>query len=461
MPSKKPLKKWWGVNPNIFRAYDIRGLYPEELNAKTAYLIGRALVKFLNKPKADIVVGRDNRLSSPTLFKNLVQGIIDEGADVIDIGLSTSPMLYWAVADYKFDGGVEITSSHNPPQWNGFKLVKEKAVFISEKTGLKKIKKIVQEMSGAEEKKNKAPKGKIQKKKVLNNYLKFILKDFKKEKISDLKIVIDTGNAVPGILIPEISQKVPFKIYHLFSKLNGNFPNRSLYPLEKGSLKALQKEVKLRKADLGVAFDGDGDRIIFVDEKSRIIASDLILALMAKIILEKNPGQKILYTICSSNIIKEVIKEKGGLPIINRVGHAFIKERMKKEGIFFAGEFSGHYYSKTHYFNEAPFFVLFKVLEEISKTKKTLSQVLKPYQKYFHSGEIIFKVVSPKKILKKIEKKYKKGKISHLDGLRVDFKDWWFNIRPSQTEPILKLVVEGKTKKIMEEKIKELSSLVT
>lgn len=446
------------INPIIFRAYDIRGIYPQEINEETAYLIGRAFVKFLKKKRPEIVVGRDNRLSSPVLAKALIRGIIEEGGKVIDIGLSTSPMLYWAVAHYKFDGGVNCSASHNPPQYGGFKMLGEKATFLSEKTGLKKIKKIAQEL--AEKGKAKIKKGKLEKREILKDYLRFSLKDFKREKTGALKVVIDTGNAVPGILISELKKKVPFKIYHLFSKLDASFPNRSLNPLEPRALKALQEEVKSKKADLGIAFDGDGDRIIFVSEKGKQIPGDLIFALMAKIILKKAPGQKILYNICSSRIVGETIKENGGVPIMERVGHAFIKERMKKEKIPFAGEFSGHYYLKEDYFSEAPFFILFNVVEEMAKTKKPISWLIKPYQKYFNSGEINFEAKNKEKILEKVEKKYQRGKILKIDGLRIDFKDWWFLLRPSQTEPVLRLILEAKTKKLMLQKKKEIIKLV-
>jgi len=473
----------------IFRAYDIRGIYPSEINEKVAYLIGRAFVKLLSQrskvksQKSKVVVGRDNRFSSPSLFKFLIKGLLEEGAKVFDIGLSTSPMLYFSVAHFKFDpvtnsliprasrsisstakrqlvsngvdGGIQITSSHLPKEWNGFKLVREKAIPISQKTGIEEIKNLV--LSGDFKIKRR---GKIFKKKVLREYLAFNLEDFNLKAIKPLKIVIDTANAVPGILMPEILKKTNCQIYHLFSKLDGSFPNHNPDPLIKENLKFLQREVKNKKANLGVAFDGDGDRIIFVDEKGEIISGDLITALVAKSILEEKPEQKILSDIRSSNIVGETIKKEKGIPIISRIGHSFIKEKMRKEDIIFAGELSGHYYFKKHYFCEAPIFVLLKILETISKTKKSLSDLIQPFKKYFHSGEINFKVKVKKEVLVQLEKKYKKGKISHLDGLRIDFKNWWFLVRPSQTEPVLRLVLEAKTKNLLEKKKKELINLI-
>ena len=454
------------INPGLFRAYDIRGLYPQEINNKVAYLIGEALVRFLKKRRPKIVVARDNRLSSPLLHKSFVQGIIEKGANVVDIGLATTPMLYFAVAHYKFEGGVIITASHNPPRYNGFKLVKEKSIPINEKTGLKEIKNLVLKRLQPTGhlpgkllfKKNK--KGKIIKKKILKDYLNFVLKNADLKKIKSLKIVIDTANGVGGIVVSRIFKKIPCKVYHLFPELDGNFPNHLPDPLIKANLKKLKQEVKRRKANLGIAFDGDGDRIIFVDEKGKEISADLICALVVNLILKVRPGEKILCDLRSSNIIEEVVLKAGGIPVRGRVGHSFIKEKMRKDNIFFAGEFSGHYYLKKHYFCESPFFVLFKILEELSKTKKKLSHLIEPFKKYYHSGEINFKVENEKRVIEKLEKKYSRGRISQLDGLRVDFGNWWFNIRSSHTEPVLRLVIEAKTKKIMEEKKKEIVSLI-
>jgi len=451
------------INPEIFRAYDIRGIYPSTINEEAAFLIGQAFVKFLKKPRPNIVVGRDGRLSSPVLFKALTKGIIDQGGSIIDIGLAITPMLYFTVAHFKFDGGINITASHLPSEYNGFKLVREKAIPISSETGLEEIKKLA-----IKEKflKLKEKKGKILRKNIISDYLDFNLKDFKIPTFKSLKLVIDTANAVPGILTPHLKKRIPAQIYPLFEKLDGNFPNHNPDPLIKENLKSLQKEVKNKKVDLGVAFDGDGDRIIFVDEKAQVISGDLVTALISKILLKERmagrwrPKKKILYDIRSSNIVPETIKKSGGIPIPYRIGHALIKEKMRSQNIFFAGELSGHYYHKSHYFCETPLFVLFGILEEISKSGKDLSELIKPFKRYFHTGEINFKVKDKEKTLKLIERKFKNGQISHLDGLRINFKDWWFLARPSGTEDLLRLTIEAKTKKLMLQKKKELSSLI-
>ncbi len=449
------------ISKSIFKAYDIRGIYPKEINEKVAFLVGRAFGNFLKicskKRKIKIAIGRDNRISSLNLAKKLKESLLThDQIEIFDLGLCTTPMMYFSVSHFNLDGGIEITASHNPPEYNGFKMVKENSFPIGEKSGLRKIKSFVFK----EKEKKFAKKGKIKRKNIIKDYLDFNLKDFNFKKFSPLKVVIDTANAVPGILIEKLSKLLPLKIYHLFPKLDGNFPNHNPDPLIKENLKFLREKVKKEKADLGVAFDGDGDRIVFVDEKGEIISGDLILALISKVILSKNPNQKILYDIRSSNIVRETILENKGIPIVSRIGHSFIKEKMRKENAIFGGELSGHYYSRDHYFCEAPFFVFFKILEILSETKKSLSHLIKPFKKYFHSGEINFRVKNKKEIMEKLKEKYKRGKLTQIDGIRIDFKDWWFLLRPSNTEPVLRLVIEAKKENILKEKEKEIKNLI-
>jgi phosphomannomutase len=446
------------INSQIFKAYDIRGLYPQEINQETAYLIGRAFVKFLKKQRPVIVIGQDNRLSSSILFRYLAKGIIDQGGKVINIGLATTPMLYFATAFLKCDGGIEITASHNPAQYNGFKIVREKAIPVSGQTGLKEIEKII--LINNFNKLKTVKKTKIVNRKIIKEYLEFNLKNFDLKKAESLKIIIDTANAVPGILVSCFLKKTNLKAVCLFLNLNGLFPNHQPDPLKKENLKSLIKKIKEKKADLGIAFDGDGDRIIFVDEKGNQISGDLITALISQSILKEKPGQKILYDIRSSNAVKEKIKQLNGQPIISRIGHSLIKEKMRKQNIVFAGELSGHYYHKDHYFSEVPIFVLIKILEIISEEKKCFSQIIKSFQKYSHSGEINFKIENKEEQIKKLKKKFKTGQFLEIDGLRVDFKDWWFLVRPSNTEPVIRLVVEAKTKKLMLDKIKQIKLII-
>jgi len=408
----------------IFKAYDIRGVYPNELNEEIGYKIGRATAKFL-KAK-EIIIGRDNRNSSDNLFKVLSEGIRDQGVNVIDIGLSTTPMLYFAAAKWGIKGGVMITASHNPLEYNGFKIVQKDAMPVSENSGLKKIKKLVEE-----NKFKTKNRGEIKKRVILKEYIENILRFNDLGSIRPFKISVDTNGGTAKLVISELFKKLPIQ------------------------------EVSER-ADLGISFDGDGDRIVFIDEKEKKIAPDLITVLLIHYFFRNK--KKILYTVIASQIVKQEIEKNDNTLICSEVGHTFIKEKMKNKKIDFGAESSGHYYLKDNYFNESPFLILLKVLKIISKENKSLSELVKPFQKYYLE-RINTKVEnvghSTSHIMKEIEKKYKKiGKISRLDGLTIEFPDWWFNFRPSHTEPVIRLTLEAKTKELLEEKKKELSKLI-
>ena len=444
------------INSEIFRAYDIRGKYPRELNEEVTYKIGRAFVKFLRKKKLNIAVGQDMRLSSPKLFKALTDGITAEGANVINIGLATTPMLYFSTVRYGFDGGINITGSHTPGDSNGFKLVREKAIPISQETGIQEIKKIVME-----DKFEKKPLGKISKKKILTDYINNALHSIDGQAIKELKIVIDTGNGMGGLVIPPLFKKLKCQIVPLYFELDGSFPHHIPNPLIAENLVDLQKEVSKNQADLGIALDGDADRVIFVDEKGKIISGDLITVLLARKLLKNNPGEKILYDVRSSCVVKEEIEKSGGVPIIFRVGHSFIKEKMRKANILFAGELSGHYYLRENYYIESPLIIILKVLEMLSEAEKPFSEIIQSLRRFFASGELNFKVQDKEKALKKIEERYQDAKnIFHLDGLSVEYENWWFNVRPSNTEDLLRLNLEAVTKELMEVKKKELTALI-
>jgi len=442
---------------DIFRAYDIRGIYPKEISEEKTIKIAGSFCNFLfslNKYKKNfkIAVGRDGRTSSPSLSEKFILGIVDSGADAVDFGLTSSPMLYFAVSKYDLDGGVEISASHNPPNYNGFKLVREQSKPISEKTGLVSIKEKMMKGFGASE------KGKVIKKDVLDDYVKFVLKDIGEFK--PLKLVVDTANGVAGLPFSAVFKRLPFKVIHMFSEIDGSFPNHPPDPLVEDNLKDIKSKIQEEKADLGIAFDGDGDRIIFLDEKSEVIPADLLFSLVLESILKDNPKEKILYDLRSSNIVKDTIEKAGGVSVIGRVGHSFIKEKMREENILLAGELSGHYYSRERFFCESPFLILFKVLERLSSEKVSFSKLIGSYQKYFHSGEINFKVKDKKEKIAALEQHFKGGKIIHLDGLRVDFEDWWFNVRPSNTESLLRLVVEAKNLDLLDKKRNEISKVI-
>lgn len=435
---------------SIFKAYDIRGIYPNELNEELAYKIGRAFVDFLSCKK--VVVGYDIRESSPKIVDSIIKGITDQGADVIDIGLCTTPMCYYANGKLKSDASIMITASHNPGEYNGFKLCREDAIPISGDTGIKAIEKLVLENKF----KKVSKKGKITKDNKINeSYIKHIQSYAKINK--KFKVVIDCANSM-GVF--EMNVLKPYlEIIPLFTELDSSFPNHEANPLKIETLKDLQKEVKKKKADLGISFDGDADRVGFVDENGEIIPMDLVTALIAEDILSTKKCT-ILYDLRSSKVVQETIQKNKGIGVECRVGHAFIKKQMREEKAFFAGELSGHYYFKDNYTAESSSLAAIYLLNLMSKTGKKPSELIKPLKKYYQSGEINSKVKDVKKILTLIEKKYSTGKISSLDGLKISFNTWWFSIRSSNTEPLLRLNVEADTNKLMEEKRDELLKLI-
>ncbi len=447
---------------SIFKAYDVRGIYGEVLDESLAFQTGCAFIKFLKESsKSDknqrtrVVVAQDNRISSPSLSDSLKKGIIASGGDVVDIGLAPTPMFYFAVAFYGFEGGVIITSSHNPPEYNGFKMVRKGAIPISGNSGLPEIKKIILTQKSREN-----GEGKIVKKEAAKDYIEFNWRDFRPEDFRSFNIVIDTANSVSGTIIHDIFKRAPFKIDHIFKELDGSFPNHNPDPLKADNLQSLKEEVVAKKADLGMAFDGDGDRIVFITEKGEIVTGDIITALTAEIML-KRAKIKIMADITSSNIVRETVEGLGGVYLDCTRGHSLIKEKMRKEGVDFAGEFSGHYYAKSHFFCECPFLVIFSILKEMSKEKKTLSELIRPLQKYCHSEEINFKVQDKKKVLADLEDKFSgQGKVSKIDGLKINFSDWWFNLRPSNTEPVVRLMAEAKNERLLKEKLGEIISFI-
>jgi len=391
------------INPSIFKAYDIRGTYPEEINEEAAYKIGAAFVKLLGKcfpPK--IVIGRDCRLSSPSLFEALSRGIRDQGANVVNIGVVSTPMLYFSVIYFGAEGGIEITASHNSGEQNGFKIVREAAKPVSGVSGLEEIKKLAENIGKTK------PRGRTYKRDIEDKYLKNISPLINREKIDEFKIVIDAGNGVGSLIISELFKKLPVQFFPLYFDLDGSFPHHLPNPLAKDNLIDIKKEIKKRQADLGIIFDGDADRVVFLTEKGEAVSGDLITALLSSSLLAQSPGAKILYDIRSSRAVKEEIEKNGGVPVVSRIGHSFIKEKMRQEKIIFGGELSGHYYFQSCGYIESPLVAAGKVLEVLSQEKKSLSQAIKPLQRYFSSGEINFNVGKKKEVMKSIAENYKK-----------------------------------------------------
>ncbi len=438
----------------IFKAYDIRGVYPSEVNEEMAYKIGYAYSEFLGG-KGTVVVGRDMRGSSLPLFQNLSAGLTDGGLDIIDIGLITTPTITFATAHYNYDGGIMITASHNPKQYNGFKMCRKNAYPISYETGIAEIEKKVQSF---QKPKKVTKKGKIYTKEVIEDYAEHVLSFVKR--IKKLKIVIDAGNGMGSLICTHLFKKLPCEMIPLFFELDGNFPNHDANPLEPHNMEDLRKAVLKHKADLGAAFDGDADRVMFVDNKGELVSADLTTTLIAKELLRSHPKETILYDLRSSWIVKEEVEKMGGKAKMSRVGHAFIKQMLRETNGIFAGELSGHYYFRDHFFADSAAIALIMMLNLISDEDKTLSELVTPLKHYYSTGEINSTVKNPDKAIKEIEQKYKNGKIFHLDGLSVEFDDWWFNLRKSNTEPLLRLNAEAKTKTLLKQKSEELLSLI-
>ena len=445
------------INPSIFKAYDIRGIYPQDLNEEAAYLVGRAMAVITGAKT--VVIGHDARFSSDSLVQAVIKGVTEQGADAIDIGLVTTPMLNFAVGEYKeHEAGIMVTASHNPKEYNGLKLCYENTLPIGENTGMAELKKAVIEGNFPA-----APAtGKLVKKDILDTYVKKVLSLVDVGRIKPLKVVIDTANAVGAIPLPEFFKTIPCKIIPLYFDLDGSFPNHEANPLKEETLVDLKKKVLEEGADIGVAIDGDADRIGFVDEKGQTVRADLVLTLIAKKLLEEKPSELILYDVRSSRIVKEEVERAGGRAEMCRVGHALIKKQMWDNGALLGGEFSSHFYYRDFYNVESGDLTMLKLLEIISLSGKSFSEIVAPLLKYYHSGEINFEVSDKAGKMKELEEKYgaTASEISHLDGIRLDFPDWWFNVRSSNTEPLLRLNLEAKTKELMEEKKKELIEII-
>jgi phosphomannomutase len=433
----------------IYKAYDIRGIYPEQLNEEIAEQIGRAYIEFTGAKK--VVVGRDMRPHSKPLFDALARGMTEQGADVVNLGLCSTPMSYFANGKLGADGSIIITASHNPGEWNGFKLCKALAVPISGATGIADIEQIV----AAKSWKKSDIKGKITTYDIAPEYGEFLAKHAKLNR--KLKVVVDYANAMGSYEIAGIEDL--FEIIPLYKELDGTFPNHEANPLKLDTLDVLRERVREAGADFGAGFDGDADRCGFVDNQGEVIPMDLFTALIAQDILSEGPAT-ILYDLRSSWAVKECIEQNGGKAIMSRVGHAFIKAQMRQYDAVFAGELSGHYYFKENYTAESQGLAFIKLANLICKTGKKVSDLVAPLRKYFASGEINSKVADVPAVLAKIKAKYSNGRMFELDGISVEYSDWWFNVRSSNTEPLLRLIVESKTKSCMEEKRDELLALI-
>jgi phosphomannomutase len=425
----------------IFKAYDIRGLVPEQLDPDVAYGIGRATAHFYEAD--EIAVGRDARTHSPELAEALIEGIRDEGVDVVDLGLVSTPMLYFAVDHLEAGGGVMVTASHNPGQYNGFKLCREHAVPVGEASGLKDIEALTETRAGAPA---VSPRGELRVEAIVDAYVDHALAVGTGR--PKLKVAIDCGNGMAGRALVPLLERLPLEVERLYFEPDGTFPNHEADPLKRENLEDLVQAVRRTGADFGVAFDGDGDRACFVDEQGDPISSDLMTALLGTYQLKRAPRGRVLYDLRSSRVVPEEIARAGGRPEMCRVGHSFVKAQMRESGAIFAGELSGHFYfrfSNTLVADDgtAAFVALLDVLAD---RKQPLSKIVEPLRRYSASGEINRRVADVSHVLKTIEEEHADaGELSRLDGLLVRYPEWWFNLRPSNTEPVLRLNLEADT----------------
>ncbi|MEO9170300.1 MAG: phosphomannomutase/phosphoglucomutase [Candidatus Baltobacteraceae bacterium] len=443
------------ISPGLFKSYDVRGIYPSEINDDIAYGIGRCFVPLLRAKR--IVVGRDMRPTGENLYEAFARGATEAGADVTYVGMVSTDALYFAVGKYGFDGGVMITASHNPAQYNGMKFTKELAEAISLDTGLSEIRD--QLMRGELPPKAATP-GSISSREILDDFAEHCLSFVDRAKIKPFKIAIDAGNGMAGETVPYVFKHLRCDVIPLFFELDGTFPNHPASPIEPENMADLQAAVKKHGCDLGVAFDGDADRMFIVDEKAELIDGSIVTALVALNTLKKHPGARILYNLICSRSVPELVEKAGGIPIRSQVGHSIIKKVMRDQDIEFGGEHSGHFYFKENWYADSGMIALMECLELFSEAGKPVSEVIAPVDTRFRSGEINSTVKNIPAKLQEIQDRYADAQIDHLDGVTIAYPNWWMNVRASNTEPLLRLNVEGDTKALMEQHRDEALALI-
>jgi len=444
------------LDPKVFKAYDVRGIYPTELDEEGAYAIGRAYVEHF-EPKR-IAVGRDMRLSAPAMAAATMRGAIDAGARVYDLGLAGTEMVYCAVGELDLDGGIAVTASHNPKEYTGMKIVRRGALPVGGESGLLEVRDRALEDFG-----DPSGAGNVEELDIWPAYVDRVLSFVDAEAISRLKVVVDAANGMAGVMLPPVLKRLPqIEAVRYYFEPDGSFPNHEPNPLLPENRAFIVERTKAEAADFGVAFDGDADRCFLVDDTGEFVPGDFVTALLAESILEKHPGGKLIYDLRASWAVPDTIERAGGVPLINRVGHAFIKHRMREEGAIFGGEVSGHYYFRDFYQADSGVIPFLLMLELVSRKGRRLSQILQPYrERYFITGELNTVVSDVAVKLQELKERFAPvGEISHLDGISVDAEDWHFNVRPSNTEPLLRLNLEARSPELMERKRDEVLEVI-
>src|SRR3954447_4821404 len=447
------------LNPDIFKAYDVRGVYPGEVNEEAARAIGAAFVVYLQAKR--IAVSRDMRLSSPTVAQAFIDGATAPGAAGVDYGLQATDMLYFAVAKDGLDGGVQITASHNPKQYNGMKMVRKDAWPLSGDEGLAEIRQMI-----ADDKVPRAAarRGAVTMKNVLDGYVDHVMSFIDASVIKPFNVVLDAGSGMGGLVAPKLFERLPCRTTRLCFEIDGRFPNHEANPLIEENRRDIVERVIAEKADIGIAWDGDADRCFFIDGSGEFISGDFITALLAEAFLLKHPGSTIIYDLRASYAVRDVVAKYGGTSLMNRVGHAFFKRRMRETNAIFGGEVTGHYYFRDNFYADNGFIPALLILELMSKKGQSLRDLLAPLrERYFISGEINTKLRSMVEVPAKLEaiaSKYSDAEQYKLDGLSVEYPDWHFNVRASNTEPLLRLNLEAQTPELMALKRDEVVALI-
>jgi phosphomannomutase len=446
------------LDPKVFKAYDVRGIYPSELDEEGAHAIGRAFVEVF-EPKR-IAVGHDMRVSSPSMAEAVIRGASEAGADVLDLGLVGTEMVYFAVGELDLDGGIAVTASHNPKDYTGMKIVRSGALPVGGESGLLEIRDRALSLSATTQ--GLTP-GQVRQYDIWDQYVERVLSFVDPNAIKQLKVVVDAANGMAGVMLPPVLARLPqVETVRCYFEPDGTFPNHEPNPLLPENREFIVSKTLEEQADFGVAFDGDADRCFFVDDSGEFVPGDFVTALFAELVLEKEPGAKIIYDVRASWAVPERIERAGGMPLMNRVGHAYIKHRMREEHAAFGGEVSGHYYFRDFSQADSGVIPFLLMLELVSKRAQKLSEILDPFrQTYFITGELNTPVPDVAAKLQELEERFgKEGRVSHLDGVSIDAEDWHMNVRPSNTEPLLRLNLEARSKELMERKRDEVLAVI-
>jgi phosphomannomutase len=431
----------------VFKAYDVRGVYPDELDETLAYAVGfhfREILEPEDQARGTcVVVSHDMRSSSPSMSEALCDGLRAAGVAVVHIGLATTPMNYFAIGYLGTSGGIQVTASHNPAKYNGFKLSRRDAIPVSSETGIARLEALVRAQAPP-----RAPaRAGIERREIAAAYREHVL-SFVRESGPRLKVAVDVANGM-ATLYRGLLEELGIELVPLFFGLDGSFPNHEANPLKPENLRDLRRAVQAQGCALGIAFDGDADRAIFVDDEAQIVGADLITALLARPFLERFPGAPIVYDIRSSWVTREEIQAAGGQPVRERVGHSFMKATMRRLGSPFGGELAGHFYYRENYFADSAIITAIEVLNILRSTGKRLSELLRPLRRYAGTGEVNFHVEDKAAMIRLLAEVFSDGAIDYLDGITVEYADWWFNVRPSNTEPLLRLVMEARTPELL------------